>query len=996
MERILDGLNDAQRTAVTSPSPVLQVLAPPGSGKTKTLTARVAYLLKHDGYLPWNIICCTFTIKAAREMRERISKLIGEGLESKLILGTFHSVCRRYLVAYGRFIGIKKGFGIADSSDSVAIIKRIVKRLKLSIDPAQARNRISAAKAKGFDHAQLTAKSARHVENQEFAKVFDEYQLALANSNLLDYDDLLLKCAELLRKHPECVANVEAVLIDEFQDTNTIQFDLMNLFAAQKRRVTIVGDPDQSIYGFRSAEIKNLTKMQHTYEKSLNLVLLEENYRSSSAILSLALQIIEQDTSRPTKPLHATHGRGTIPVLRKLPSAAKEARWIVKEIRRSRGMTGNLLNYSDYAILLRMNHLSRHIETALGNAGIPYRMVGGHRFFDRAEIKILLDYLRVIHQPENNDAFARIINIPSRRIGEASIKALLAEAEDKKTPLWTLVLDSVQGRTSFSVKLSRLAEQGLSSLVGMIITQRTKLYDSDIFYSPRQILEALIRKLSYKQYLEQTHREDYENRWANVEELLGQAKESIQVEIDDSLPGIEGVDQEEEEAASAALSKFLANIALSSEVRTEDGEESDDKVTISTIHAAKGLEWPVVFIPAVYEGSIPHSRSEDRDEERRLLYVAMTRAQALLYLSVPSRASQGEETSISPYLLSKNVMSLFCDKGPAFHYHHVESISRILRRVCPQESDVLDCMQLLPTTEDLFEEEDEDNSKRIRNEITEGGRYHGDTTVAQLHKRQKLESHNSFSVYREHHGEERSMTGSYSDQTANASGFVTATAELKCQSSRISSTSQAKTRKLKPINSQQKSLMSYFGNKHEGNEEREASPDLPVVPEASWNNQSTRRNGLQGGRSWIGVGRPDYDQSIDREPMLPIPESLSNHQIQPLSSWRPQKTEDDLANGKRYVFLSSSPPRDEKPTQQENADEKPQYQTARAPPQSKSLGHNYGVRPASSFHITTVQKLQNAKGRKTLGVRRTMNGWKSQSGKGFSVPRATCQQRPDL
>ncbi|KAK4691938.1 hypothetical protein P7C71_g5173, partial [Lecanoromycetidae sp. Uapishka_2] len=272
MDPILDGLNAAQHIAVTSPSPILQVLAPPGSGKTKTLTSRVAYLLQHYHYKPWNVICLTFTIKSSREMKERISKLIGNGIESKLVLGTFHSVCRRYLVSYGHKIGIPKSFGIADSSDTLSIIKRIIKRLGINADPRKAQSRISSSKSRGISHVELVQQNSvkKNIDLQEFIMVFGAYESQLARSNLLDYDDLLLRTVDLLRQHPSCVSNVEAVLIDEFQDTNLVQFDLMRLFAARNKRVTTVGDPDQSIYGWRSAEIKNLKKMQKQYPDTLS------------------------------------------------------------------------------------------------------------------------------------------------------------------------------------------------------------------------------------------------------------------------------------------------------------------------------------------------------------------------------------------------------------------------------------------------------------------------------------------------------------------------------------------------------------------------------------------------------------------------------------------------------------------------------------------------------------------------------------------------------
>lgn len=653
MDLCLNGLNAAQHAAVTSPAAVLQILAPPGSGKTKTLTSRVAYLISHYGYKPWNILCLTFTVKSSREMRERISKLIGDGMETKLVLGTFHSVCWRYLVSYGHLIGLRKGFSVADTADTSGIIKRIVKRERLNIDPRKAQSRISSLKSRGIrpGEVQKQEPKSKSVDQQEFFIVFEAYQNQLNVSNLLDYDDLLLRCADLLRGYPECVSNVEVVLIDEFQDTNIVQFDLMTLFSAQHRRVTTVGDPDQSIYGWRSAEIKNLGRMQTEYPDTL-LIHLEDNYRSSGAILLAASEIIEQDISRPPRPILPTHCPGTVPVLRKLPTAEIEAKWIVLEITRVMGMVGTLLTYADFAILLRSASLSRHIEAAMGKAGIPYRIVGGQKFFDRVEIKILLDYLRVISQPDNNDALSRIINVPARNIGVTTVKALLDEAELRKMTLWALVRDSAQGHITPRSKISKQGERAMGIFLNLILSTRGRLLDIENPSSPEELLKLVIKKLDFGKYLEKTYENDHEGRWANVEELLVQAAEfspslhrSHEEDGQDTLPTIPGLEQAKGNLAEEALSTFLANVALATELQRVDSNDEGDslpqsQITISTIHAAKGLEWPVVFVPSAYEGSIPHSRAEDTDEERRLLYVAMTRAQALLYLSWPARNSQ--------------------------------------------------------------------------------------------------------------------------------------------------------------------------------------------------------------------------------------------------------------------------------------------------------------------------------------------------------------------
>ncbi|KAF2224562.1 P-loop containing nucleoside triphosphate hydrolase protein, partial [Elsinoe ampelina] len=682
MDDLLAGLNLAQRAAVTSPANVLQVLAPPGSGKTKTLTARVAYLISQCGYKPWNIIVCTFTVKAAKEMQHRLQGQIGEEAAKKLVLGTFHSVARRYLVRYGEEIGLKKGWGIADAGDQKAIVKRIIKEQGLGIDAGKALGRISASKSRSKTADMVAAEmKKKDEEGVEFVAVYQGYESALELSNLLDYDDLLLRCKDLLRTNPSVVGNVQAVLIDEFQDTNEVQFELMNNFAQRHKTITIVGDPDQSIYGWRNAEIENLNKMKMLYPDTV-VIFLEENYRSSGSILNAAQTVIEQDTARPDKKLQATHGHGEAPVLRRLPNAEVEARWLVSEIKRSQGMSGGMLEHNDYAILLRSAQLSRHIEQALGNAGLPYRMVGGTKFYDRVEIKILLDYLRVIEHPEHNDALLRIINVPSRNVGEVTVKKLLDEATSKSLPVWKLLLDCVQGKRKPSTKLSAQAERGLSEFVNIILTARKKKDTS----TPSDLLELVLKRLDYNIFLHRKYPEDADDRLANVSELQTQTKDlTAAIESgsfgDEPLPSL-SEDAQPPDDFESPLSIFLANIALSSAADTKDTPAST--VTISTIHAAKGLEWPVVFLPACYDGSIPHSRAENHDEERRLLYVGMTRAQGLLYLSCPTKNSQQGETVLSSFLTQDGVEKCFASRGSELDsFVRIGRLAATLGRPCP-------------------------------------------------------------------------------------------------------------------------------------------------------------------------------------------------------------------------------------------------------------------------------------------------------------------------
>lgn len=1010
MDPILQSLNQAQRAAVTSPASVLQILAPPGSGKTKTLTSRVAYLLSHHHYKPWNIVCLTFTTKSAREMKERIAGIFDDGLEKRLILGTFHSVCRRYLASYGHLIGIWKGFGIADSSDSLGIIKRLVKRLRLNLDPKKTQSRISSSKSKGLTLQALNGKpTERNVEQQEFAVIFEAYQRQLEKSNLLDYDDLLLRCADLLRCHPSCVSNVEAVLIDEFQDTNRVQFELMQLFASKQKRITIVGDPDQSIYGWRAAETKNLKRMQEQYADNL-VINLEDNYRSSGAILHTASEVIEQDEARPQKSLLPTHGYGTIPVLRKLPSPEIEAAWIVSEIQRTEALTGNLLVHADFAILLRYAALSRPIEAALGKAGISYRMIGGQRFFDREEVKVLLGYLRVISQPSNNDALSYIMDKPPRGAGVTTVKTLLEEAESTGKTMWVLIRDAVRGHYKPKTRLSKAAEQGLSELINVILTVRGKVVDTSNPQSPKDTLEHLLQKVDIEGWLKKNHEEDFEGLWANVEELRAQAAHfSIDTadisSEEDLLPEIANVEQARANPSEEALSKFLANVALATEIQREDekveGEaKPQSRVTISTIHAAKGLEWPVVFVPSVYQGSIPLSRAEDHSEERRLLYVAMTRAQALLFMSYPLKNPQREETAISNFLAPKKILKTLSEKGPSYSLSTVQNIARILRRQCPTEAATFEGYGKVESQEDdlwpLNGEEDPEVSERRWNKGRDS--YHA-VNLGISYKRRKLES--TVSIV----SASTTMQNTASFTVQNSStAFTTATSELhRLEEEQLAEVTRASFETTKPkiksngkagkVSANQASIKSLWGPK---------TPKLPAIMQAAPACQPedphppTVRSGVSSELRLAQTSSIQHIAPPSRPSLAPIPPNLSTHTLQPRHNFRRPKlvSDDDEENRipKPYIFFSSSPPRClEEGEEDEKKEEDKREQVV-------------DVKPATTFHTTTVSQLQNLSSttggsnmmaRKTLGVKRSMAGWQAgreERRKGFSIPRKVMQK----
>ncbi|SMR52605.1 unnamed protein product [Zymoseptoria tritici ST99CH_1A5] len=965
MEDILHGLNNAQRSAVASPAEVLQVLAPPGSGKTKTLTARVAYLVACKQLRPWNIIVCTFTVKAASEMKERITSFVGADVAKQLKLGTFHSVALRYLRSYGQYIGLDKDFNIADSADSKAILKRVIKRLDLSIEPGSALGRISSRKAKGI--VSNPEKPAKKVEEQEFDRLYDEYEATLAASKLLDYDDILLRCCFLLRSHPQCVANVEAVLIDEFQDTNNVQFDMMSLFSQKMNVITIVGDPDQSIYGFRSAEIKNLTRMKKQWPDTLTINL-EENYRSSGAILHAAQKIIEQDEKRPPKKLQATHSYGMRPVLRKLPSAYDEAEWLVSEIKRVQAMSGNMMQPDDFAILLRSAALSRAIEAALGNAGVAYRMVGGLRFYDRVEVKLIVDYLRVISQPDYSEAVERIVNVPPRRVGEETVKKLREEAREQGMSFWKLIIDTVQGRRTPKTKLNDPCRKGLASFVNVILSGQKKVESWGEGPSLVDLINIIAQKISFQAYLKSKYPEEkeYEARWSNVEELMAQAADLStpgklkDMAEADRLPTLDDMEQSNN-SAEDVLSVFLANISLAaSEQKAKDGDEQVKQVTISTIHASKGLEWPVVFIPACYEGSIPHSRADDNDEERRLLYVGMTRAQALLYLSCPIKNTQKEDTTMSSFLTQPGAASFFEEHGPNLALSAVTSLSTTLRRDCPQPTVVAQLKKGLERDEDNFwplngEQPPERLAKwdNDRRDAAQTGFISASTTWAQ-----------SSSVTMD-----RPQGFSTASSTMPVVGFTSVAArydELMEQAQLRKVDNRAKEKEKQVAEPEPKgkkrqiegqgTIASFFAKKGKTVPAVGVDVAKQVLARSQTHRPKQPLRELPDGANNIGPSRasapapslPSYKPRST--PMFSRPEA-------------PRKAIESPKNASKYVFLSSSPTREE-PEQENIVQAKSDEPADVAPPT---------FRPASTLHSTTMSQVQPQ--RRTLGMRRSLHGW---------------------
>ncbi|KAJ6788360.1 hypothetical protein PWT90_02896 [Aphanocladium album] len=920
---ILASLNSAQRRAVTSQVNTVAILAGPGSGKTHTLTSRVVWLIQEAGFRPWQMIVATFTVKAAREMRERIGKRLGDEVQKKIVLGTFHSIARRYLASYGKHIGLDSNFGIADDSDSKAILQRLIKRLDLKLEPAMAKGWISKKKSRGSmdppEEKKTLPNGKPKKENANLQRCFDAYQEQLAAANLLDYDDLLVRCVELLQAYPRCVSNIQVVLVDEYQDTNGIQYDLMKLFAQARHRITVVGDPDQSIYGWRSAEIRNLHRLLREFPGT-DEISLEENYRSTQAILSASLSVIQQDSNRYEKVLLPVHSKGTKPVLRRLQSAIDEGEWIIGEFERAKLMSGGMLKGEDCAILLRSASLSRHVEAALGKKGIPYRMIGGHKFYERKEIKVLLDYLRVIHQPNNNDAVSRIINIPKRGIGEVTIKTLLEEAEVKKQSLWRILVNHCNGNRIVGKLTTPQGNKLRGEFIRIITSLRKQVRDVEEGQPQPlvEVIQRLITMLDYEEFLKKEFGEDHEGRWASVQEFVNLATDFMMdhSELDeDGLPDIEGVAQQKDDTL---LGRFLANIALAADAQ-KDKEAGDTSgvVTISTIHAAKGLEWPIVFVPSVYDGSIPHSRSEDTDEERRLLYVAMTRAKALLYLSCPTTTSWGNVDAELSCFISDLADSAFAEQGPSFDSSTIGTMAKILGREPPSEKAMFEKLPPMFSTEDDLFPAVPWSLQRKSDRSNEAGRFANSTTSS---KRQRTGGSGSTSEIDWKPGYATTMQQSTNFTMANLPGFMTASDRQNAVAAEEAQ-KQAAEKSTKKTGAKRKhdqhSLLGYI--KSEPGKPAAVRP--PAESSAAFSRASTA------GKKASPAIDPNFAQ----------------HRITQRQDWRVPGVTRELRNSPNpYALFSSSPRRPTSPA--------PAPKQQAPPPKQPAFS-----RPASIMHRTTFE-----------------------------------------
>lgn len=614
MDSLLQGLNPEQQRAVETTDGPLLILAGAGSGKTKTLTHRVAHII--GGGLAWpnQILAVTFTNKAAREMRERVASLLGEDSQDRgfmPFMGTFHSICVRLLRYDGDSIGVPSNFVIFDETDRTATIKKLSKELHVDEKSFPARTLgalISSAKNEGMgpDDYQSVVNSPTE---RTAAQVYPLYQKALKDAGALDFDDLIVKAVRMLEATPavrdKWQAQFKYVMIDEYQDTNAVQYKLIKLLVNKNNNIAVVGDDWQSIYSWRGADFRNILNFEKDYP-GVTVIKLEQNYRSTKPILDAAHAIISKNGHRSDKKLWTKSTSGMPVQILQVGSERSEGEAVVRRIRQALDL--GTRRFQDYAVLYRTNAQSRAIEEVFVQYGIPYRIVGGVRFYDRKEIKDLMAYLRLIYQPDDIASFERIVNVPTRGIGKKSLQDFSAWRNQQAYSLSEALAHSAECQT-----ITPKARMGLTELADILDSSRQVLVDASV----SGLIDSLIRRIDYLNFLDDGSLQS-ESRQENVRELLSVAQEYNDL-------GLDG---------------FLEEVALVTDIQDSntDTDYSDGgTVTLMTLHSAKGLEFPVVFMVGMEESIFPHSRAlydqSEMEEERRLCYVGMTRAKEELYMT---------------------------------------------------------------------------------------------------------------------------------------------------------------------------------------------------------------------------------------------------------------------------------------------------------------------------------------------------------------------------
>ena len=624
MKEILQGLNNKQYEAVINTEGPCLIIAGAGSGKTKVLTHKIAYLIQEKNVLPWNILAITFTNKAANEMKERIANLVGD-VAQDIWMGTFHSICVRILRKFIDRIGFETSFIIFDTSDQRTMIKTCLK--DLNIDDKMFTDRsvlseISNAKNQMLEPEAYTAIANGDFRKEKIATVYELYQKRLKENNAIDFDDIINYTIKILNENPDVLeyyANkFKYVLVDEYQDTNKAQFTLITLFASNYGNITVVGDSDQSIYAFRGADISNILNFERDFANA-KIIKLEQNYRCTGNILKAANSVIKNNETKYKKELWTENEQGNLPKVYSAENEYDEGSFIVEQINRLR--REEYFKYSDFAILYRMNTQSRAIEDILRREDIPYKIVGGLKFYERKEIKDIISYLRLIQNPSDNLSLKRIINEPKRGIGKTSLDNIEALANQNEISMYEIIKNADQ------YGLNRVFA---NSREFISVMEELRAKKDDLVIS--ELIKQTLNKTGYTKALEDENTIEAENRIENLEEFLTVAMEF------------------EEESADNGLSEFLEGITLSSDI--DNMEDTEDTVTLMTLHSAKGLEFPAVFLVGMEEGIFPGYKSisepKDLEEERRLCYVGITRAKQYLFLTCSKQRTIFGSTSCNP------------------------------------------------------------------------------------------------------------------------------------------------------------------------------------------------------------------------------------------------------------------------------------------------------------------------------------------------------------
>ncbi len=609
MQNLIDGLNDKQKEAVLNTEGPCLVIAGAGSGKTKVLTHKIAYLISEKNVKPWNILAITFTNKAATEMKQRIENLIGDAA-GEMWMGTFHSICVKILRRFIDRIGFDTSFLIFDTSDQRTVVKECLKTLNMDDKLFTDRSvlaEISNAKNEMLTPSAYQAKYSGDYRKEKIGQVYELYQKRLKENNAVDFDDIINYAIEILSSNADVLQyytdKFHYVLVDEYQDTNKAQFTLVTILASRYGNITVVGDNDQGIYSFRGADISNILNFEKDFPGT-RIIKLEQNYRCTGNILKAANAVIKHNENKYEKKLWTENEEGSLPCLYQAEDEYDEANYIVEQIEHLK--TEEYLKPKDFAILYRMNAQSRAIEDILRRENIPYKIVGGVKFYERKEIKDVIAYLRLIQNPSDNISLRRIINEPKRGIGKTS-------------------LDNVQkisdqtGLSSYQI-IKHAEEYGLNRIkanadefISLIEEFRAKKEELSI----SELITEVLQKSGYSKSLELENTIEAETRIQNIDEFL-----TVAIEF-------------EEESAENSLSEFLESITLSSDI--DEMQDEDNSVTLMTLHSAKGLEFPVIFLVGMEEGIFPGYKSigepKELEEERRLFYVGITRAKQFLYLT---------------------------------------------------------------------------------------------------------------------------------------------------------------------------------------------------------------------------------------------------------------------------------------------------------------------------------------------------------------------------